>query len=308
MSEQFAAEELIGSPEKFLSLDPPVRYAVAGDPVSHSKSPIFQNAAMEACGIAGRYGRLHVPKALAIAAFRALPAAGFRGANVTVPLKTVALAAVDIADDFARQSGAVNTIVVDGNKLVGYNTDGPGIVRAIREEFSVDIRDLRVVVLGAGGGAGRAIAVQCAREGCERLVLVNRTLEKVQSLADELAPILRGGRHGESRELIFAIPFEERPLRAQLANADLVINATSIGMNPSDPPLIPPALLTPNLMIYDAVYSGGETRLIKDAKAAGARSANGLGMLLHQGALSFEIWFNRPAPLEIMRHALLSIS
>jgi len=304
----FSAEDLISSPEKFLKLDPAVRYAVAGDPVIHSKSPVFQNAALEACGIMARYGRLHVPEALAAEAFRALPAAGFLGANVTFPLKAIALASVDRADDFARRAGAVNTLVVEGNTLAGFNTDGPGFVRAIREDFLVDLRDLRVVLLGAGGGAGRAIAVQCAMESCERLVLVNRTFEKARLLAEELSSSFRSDRLVGPVERILAIPFEEQALREQLAHADLVINATSVGMKRSDPPLIPPSLLTPNLMVYDAVYAAGSSRLIEDAAAAGARTANGLSMLLHQGALAFEIWFNRPAPLETMRRALLGIS
>ena len=303
--ETFSAEDLISSPEKFSSFDPPVRLAVAGDPVSHSKSPAFHNAALKACGIPVRYARLHLPKETAAEAFRALPAAGFRGANVTIPLKAVALATVDVADDFARRAHAVNTIAVDGAKLVGYNTDGLGFVRAIREEFSVQLRDIRVVLLGAGGGAGRAIAVQCAMESCQRLVLVNRTPEKAQSLADELASFFHDDRTAEQKRRILAGPLEEEFLRKHLADTDLVINATSVGMAPSDAPLIPAALLNPNLMVYDAVYSSGTSRLIKDATAVGARCANGLSMLLHQGALAFEIWFNRPAPLEIMRRALL---
>ena len=234
-----------------------------------------------------------------------MPAAGFRGANITIPLKAEALAAVDVADDFAHRAGAVNTIAIDGSKLVGYNTDGPGFVRAIREEFSVDLRDVRVVLIGAGGGAGRAIAVQCAMESCKRLALVNRTLEKAQSLAVELASFFPSDRSAGMGDRILAVPYEESALREQLAQTDLVINASSVGMKASDPPLIPRALLTPNLMVYDAVYSSGTSRLIMDARAAGARSANGLSMLLHQGALSFEIWFNRPAPIEAMRRALL---
>ena len=106
---------------------------------------------------------------------------------------------------------------------------------------------------------------------------------------------------------IQAIPFEEAALRLQLAHADLVINATSVGMRRTDPPLIPSSLITPNLMFYDTVYASGKSRLLEDAAAAGARCANGLSMLLHQGALSFEIWFNRPAPLEVMRQALASL-
>ena len=146
--------------------------------------------------------------------------------------------------------------------------------------------------------------MQCALENCERLVLVNRTFEKASSLAQELSPYFRSDRLVGPAERLEAIPHEERALREQLAKIDLVINATSVGMRRTDPALIPAGLLTPNLMVYDTVYAAGKTRLIEDAEAAGARTANGLSMLLHQGALSFEIWFGRAAPLEIMRAAL----
>ena len=307
MNEVYSADDLIGGGEIFAGLNPPARLGVFGDPVAHSKSPAFHNAALRAAGIEASYVRIHVPAEKAAAAFRALPKAGFLGANVTIPHKAAALEAVDEADEYARRAGSVNTVVVQGDRLLGFNTDGPGLVRAIREEFSVDLHDLRVVLLGAGGGTGRAIAVQCAMESCERLVLVNRTLEKAQALASELASSFQTDRLVGPVERILAIPFDEPALRLQLAHADIVINASSVGMRRSDPALIPSAMITPNLLFYDAVYSSGKSRLLEDASAAGARSANGLGMLLHQGALSFEIWFNRPAPLEVMRCALASL-
>ena len=305
MSEAYSADDLISGGGIFSRLSPPARLGVFGDPVEHSRSPLFQNAALKSAGIEAGYVKIHVPRDQAAEAFRALPGAGFIGANVTLPLKAEALAAVDEADDYARCAGSVNTIVVQGEKLLGFNTDGPGLVRAIREEFFADLRDLRVVLLGAGGGAGRAIAVQCARESCERLVLVNRTLDKARALAAELAPSFRSDRLVGPVERLQVIGFEEASLREQLAHADLVINATSVGMQRTDAPLIPPSLLTPNLMVYDTVYSSGQSRLLEDAAAAGARCANGLSMLLNQGALSFEIWFNRSAPLDVMRGALL---
>jgi len=308
MSEVYSADDLISGGGDFRHLEPPARLAVFGDPVEHSKSPLFHNAALKACAIDAGYIKIQVPREKASAAFRALPGAGFIGTNVTIPLKAEALAAVDEADDYARRSGSVNTVVVQGEKLLGFNTDGPGLMRAIREEFFVDLRDLRVMVLGAGGGAGRAIAVQCAMESCERLVLVNRTQDKAMALAAELAPSFRSDRLLGPSERLQVIGFEETALREQLAHADLVINATSVGMTRTDAPLIPPSLFTPNLMVYDTVYSSGQSRLLEDAAAAGARCANGLSMLLHQGALSFEIWFNRPAPLEVMRKALLENS
>ena len=302
--EIFSAEDFLSNPVQFADFEPPVRLAVIGDPVAHSRSPSFHNAALSFCGIRARYVRLHVPPERFDEVLRALPAAGFLGANVTIPHKAAALAGVDEADAYARASGSVNTIVVNGDRLLGFNTDGPGLVRAIREEFSVDLRDLRVVLLGAGGGAGRAIAVQCAMERCERLVLVNRTVEKIQPLAAELAPYFQTEKLSGPAERIVAIPFDDDALQRELENADILINATSLGMKRTDPPVISPALLTANLLVYDTVYAGGTSRLLEDAAAAGARCANGLGMLLHQGALSFEIWFNRAAPLEEMRRAL----
>lgn len=304
----YEANQLISNGEVFQSLTPPAQLAVFGDPISHSKSPLFQNAALRSCGIAMQYVKIHARPDELSAALRALPAAKFLGANVTIPHKAGALAVVDEADDYARMSRAVNTVVVEGAKLVGFNTDGPGLLRALREEFSVDLRDLRVLLLGAGGGAGRAIAVQCALESCERLVLVNRTFEKASALAQELSAYFRSDRLVGPAERLEAIPYEERSLREQLAKTDLVINATSVGMKRTDPPLIPAGLLTPNLMVYDTVYASGKSRLIEDAEAAGARVANGLSMLLHQGALSFEIWFGRAAPLEVMRAALKAAS
>jgi shikimate dehydrogenase len=304
--EIFSAGEFLSNPGGFADFDPPVRLGVIGDPIAHSRSPIFHNAALDFCGIPARYARLHVPPESLEAILRAFPEAGFLGANVTIPHKTAALACVDEADSYAKAAGSVNTIVVKEGKLLGFNTDGPGLVRAIREEFNAEVRDLRVLVLGAGGGAGRAIAVQCAMEGCERLVLANRTLEKASELARELTPFFSSEKSTGAGERILAIPFEEEALRRELRHTDLLINATSLGMKPTDPSVVPATALNPDILVYDTVYAGGTSRLLEDAAASGARGANGLGMLLHQGAMSFEIWFNRSAPLEEMRRALHS--
>lgn len=288
----------------FAGLEPPVRLGVIGDPVAHSKSPSFQNAALDFCGIPARYGKLHVPPDRMAEVLRALPAAGFLGVNVTIPHKAAALNCVDEADSYAKAAGSVNTIVVHGSKLLGFNTDGPGLVRAVREEFAVEVRDLRVAILGAGGGAGRAIAVQCAIEGCKRLVLANRTLDKARDLAHTLAPFFPPRTAIGPEEKLVAIPLDETALRRELKNIDLLINATSLGMKDTDRSVVPASWLAPDLLVYDTVYAGGTSRLLEDASAAGARGANGLGMLLHQGALSFEIWFQRSAPLDEMRRAL----
>ena len=284
---------------------PPIRLSVFGDPVAHSKSPAMHNAALKACGIDAQYVRLQIRPDELAGAVRGLVENGFLGTNVTIPHKVGMLGLMDEVDDHARKIGTVNTVVIDGGKLRGFNTDGPGIVRAVRAEFSVDLRDLRVMILGAGGGAGRAISMQCGMENCERLVLVNRTYEKAKSLADELQPYFRGTRLIGPVARLEAVPWDEAQLKFQLEHTDLVINATSIGMKLSDPSPLPSAILMPHLMIYDTIYTAARTPLLRAADEAGARSANGLSMLLHQGALSFEIWFNREAPLEVMRAALL---
>lgn len=280
---------------------PPVRLSVFGDPVAHSRSPQMHNPALRACGIDAQYCRLHIrPDELAVA-FRLLPKAGFIGTNVTIPHKSTALELMDEVDSHARKIGVINTVVVQGEKLCGFNTDGPGLVRAVQADFGVDIRDLRIMVLGAGGGAGRAIAAQCAVENCQRLVLVNRTFEKAQQVAGELTPYF--GRAGASVRLD-AVPWEEEQLAQQIENTDLIINATSCGMKPADPPVLPASILQPHLMVYDTIYTSHRTRLLADSEAIGARAANGLSMLLYQGALSFEIWFNRKAPIEAMKAGL----
>lgn len=282
----------------------PVRLAVCGDPVAHSASPAMHNAALAKCGIDARYTRLHITPDELAAAVGLLPEAGFIGANFTIPHKAALLPLLQHVDDHARRIGAVNTVAVDGDEIIGYNTDGPGLVRAVRAEFRVDLRDLRVLVLGAGGGAGRAIAVQCGIEGCERLVLVNRTLEKAQALAGELAPLFTGTRVLGPVARLEAVAWDPEALRFQLENTDLVINCTSVGMKRTDSSPIPSSLLQPHLMIYDTIYTAARTKLMQAGEESGARTANGLSMLLHQGALAFEIWFNRPAPLDEMRAAL----
>ena len=210
---------------------------------------------------------------------------------------------MDEIDDNARRIGAINTVKVDNAKLRGYNSDGKGFARAVRQEFAVDLRDLRVMILGSGGAA-RAIALQCARENCERLVITNRTFDTAQKLAEELREYFTGPRVLGPVPRLQAIPWEEAAIRFQIAHLDLIVNATPLGLNRSDPLPIPARLLAPHLMVYDTVYGEGRTSFVSAAIEIGARAANGLAMLLYQGALAFEIWFEREAPIEAMREAL----
>jgi len=283
---------------------PPIRLGVLGHPVAHSLSSQMQNAALAKSGLEMRYARFEIAPSELPATLGLLPDLDFVGVNLTVPHKIAALALVDEADESARQIGAVNTIKIDDGKLRGFNTDGKGFSRAIREEFSVDLRDLRVLVFGAGGAA-RAIAFQCAKENCERLVIANRDFEKAKRLAEELRAFFTGPRVLGPVPRLQAIAADEAALRFQIANTDLVVNATPLGLNHGDAAPVPARLLAPHLMVYDTVYASGPTSFASGAIEAGARAANGLSMLLHQGALAFEIWFDRAAPIDAMRKALL---
>ena len=304
-TERYTLADLENWREAVRDVDPPIRLGVFGDPVAHSLSPQMQNAALRACKIDMQYARFHIRANELRSALRFLRELDFIGVNLTVPHKIAAFAQIDEADESANRAGAVNTISFREKKVIGSNTDGEGFLRAIRAEFSVDVRDLRVLIVGAGGGTGQAIAWQCALENCERLVLVNRTLEKAQALAERLRPFFAGPRVLGPAARLEAVPWDEAVLRAQLADVDLIVNATPLGMNPSDPTPIPARLLAPHHMVFDAVYGPSTTSLLRAADEAGARGANGLSMLLHQGALSFSFWFDREAPIETMRKALL---
>ena len=284
-------------------IDPPIRLGVFGDPVAHSLSPQMQNAALKHCQIDMQYVRFQISPDELREALKLIRDLKFVGVNLTVPHKIAALKLVDDLEESAKHIGAVNAIKVEREKLRGFNTDGRGFSRAIREEFVVDLRDLRVMILGAGGAA-RAIAMQCAKENCERLVIANRTLEKGKKLADELRDFFAGPRVLGPVARLQAIAWDEAAFRFQIGNIDLIVNATPLGLHRSDPSPIPARLLAPHLMVYDTIYSERQTPFVSAAIEAGARGANGLSMLLHQGALAFEIWFGREAPLDVMRKAL----
>lgn len=277
---------------------PPARLAVIGDPIGHSRSPQMHNPALQACGIEAQYIRVQVPVGRVAEAFRQFAKCGFLGVNITIPHKFEALDAVDELDPLARQLGAVNTLAIRDGKLHGYNSDGPGFLRSVKEAFGADVKDLRVLILGAGGGAGRAVAVQSALRGCQKLQLVNRSQAKAETVASEIQTL--GGCPD-----VTVVPWDDNALRAALEHTDLIVNATSLGMKPDDAKLLPADVLRAPHLVFDMVYrAGGETPLLADARQAGARTVDGLTLLLHQGGISFEHWFERPAPLEVMRAGL----
>ncbi len=299
MKEIYTIEDLRDWRAATADCEPPLKLAVIGDPVAHSASPQMHNAALTALGIPARYTRLHIKPEELSEALGLLHKAGFIGINCTIPHKPGVLDAVDRADEGAKRAGGVNTVVVGKNgKLTGFSTDGPGFARSVQESFGIELGKLRVLVLGAGGGAGRAIAMQCAAENCPALTLLNRSLDKLEPLLDDIADIYPFDRvaSGDLSDLF---------LKIGLANSDLVVNCTALGMKAGDKSPVPQRLIEARHVLYDTIYVGHRTPLLAAGDAAGAKGANGLSMLLHQGALSFKIWFDQEPPLEVMREALL---
>jgi shikimate dehydrogenase len=225
----------------------------------------------------------------------------FLGVNITIPHKFEALEAVDELDPLARQLGAVNTLAIREGRLFGYNTDGPGFLRSAHEAFGVPLTELRILILGAGGGAGRAVAMQCALAGAG-VSLANRTSEKTLQLQADIRALVPGA-HIQVAATDPGGPY--LATRDEVELAHMIVNATSLGMKDTDPDLIPPDALRADQFVFDMVYrASGATPLIQAAGAAGAKYVDGMSLLLHQGAISFEHWFNQPAPLEVMRAGL----
>lgn len=272
------------------------RLGVIGNPIAHSKSPQMQQPALDAAGTGLRYVRLlaGTEPGEFEALLDALAGRGFVGVNVTVPFKRRAHDAASNLDPLARLSGAVNTLVRRADGWHGYNTDGPGFSRAIEEACGRPLRELRVLIMGACGGAGSALACQCALEGCPALTLVNRPRPELAGLAEMLAD--------HTSTPIAILHFDSPELPAALAAADLVVNATSLGLHEGDPMPISPDWLSPGQMVYDIVTH--DTALRRAAAARGCTATTGLGMLLWQGAIAFEHWFGRTPDVAAMRQGL----
>jgi shikimate dehydrogenase len=286
--------------------------AVYGHPIKHSASPAMQNAGIAALGLNWRYLAFEVQPGNLRAAIEGAKAMKFIGLNLTVPHKLLALDLVDFLDESARTWGAVNTVrfeaqdqtgtwcpLADFSESVpeqirshGFNTDADAITRSVREDLSFDIAGAKVLLLGAGG-AGRTAALKLASEKARELFLVNRTAGKVTALAEEIS------QRFPAVKVSVGYPNPDEPV-------DLIINATSLGLKPDD--LVPLDASWYSLKkagaVYDMIYRPAETPLLKAAGVAGCRTANGLGMLLYQGAKALELWSGRQPPIEVMREAL----
>ena len=275
----------------------PARLAVLGCPIGHSASPVMHQAALDAAGIEARYVRLEVPVGRVGEALARLRELGFIGCNVTVPHKLEAMAACDEVAESARVLGAVNTIRFDADGMHGFNTDGPGFVRSLASELGVELAGRKVAILGAGGGAGQALAAQCVMEGVAGLVLVNRTVAKLADLAARLRAL-------RADVAIEALSFDGAGLAAACLACDGIVNASSVGLKPGDPAILPAGCLRREHWVYDCIYQPPVTPLLALAGEVGCRTANGRGMLIQQGALAFQHWFPGTDPLAVMAAAL----
>lgn len=279
--------------EQFVHSSGGLLLGVMGDPIAHSKSPQMHGAALQALGITGAYVPLHIASERLGDAISAIRTLGFRGVNVTIPHKVAVMEFLDQLDESAASIGAVNTIVNDGGRLTGYNTDGIGYVRSLKAEAAPELQDTRILVLGAGGAA-RGIIHSLLKERPAELIVANRTPDKAVQLAEEwstLGPI-RG------------IGLEEAP--SFIEGTDLVINTTSIGMHPKvDGTPFSADLLAPGMVVSDLIYNPLETRLLREARERGCTAHGGLGMFVYQGAYALEYWTGRPAPVDAMRQAML---
>jgi shikimate dehydrogenase len=299
--------------------------AVYGFPIRHSASPAMHNAAFAALGLNWRYLAFEVRPDDLRAAIAGAKAMQFSGLNLTVPHKLLAMQIVDELDESAKTWGAVNTVRFEGRdgngawvplhqfgvppsggqtqlakppeggtpneiRAVGFNTDSDGVARSLREDLALELAGAKVLLVGTGG-AGQVAALRLALENVSELFLVDFVSAKAEAVAQEIRK-----RHPRVK---VAVGFPPGPV-------DLLLNATPLGLKPGDPLPVDEKQfpLCQARAVFDMIYNPAETPLLKAAKAAGCRTANGLGMLLHQGAKAFEIWTGQPAPLAVMRRAL----
>jgi shikimate dehydrogenase len=269
---------------------------VIGDPIEHTLSPAIHNAAFDHLELDFVFLAFKVKAADLENAVRGMRGLGIHGLNVTMPHKSTVISFLDEVDSTVKFLGSANTILNKDGKLSGFNTDGVGALKALREN-GAELSEKKMLLLGAGGAA-KAIAFALAEEVGE-LVVLNRAAEKAAVLADALKRMFG--------KKIVGGALSPSAVQKNLQDADLLVNATSVGMHPNvNQSLVAPQWLKSNLAVMDIVYNPVETKLARDAKAAGAKVISGVEMLIYQGAASFKIWTGRSAPIEVMRRAALN--
>lgn len=263
-------------------------FGVLGDPVSHSLSPVMHNAAFKSLGMDCEYHAFRVCPADLSKALNGAHVLGFGGLNLTIPLKEKAMEIVK-PTDLAKQIGAVNTVDFKEG-IVGYNTDGIGAKMAL-SSAGIGIKGKNILLLGAGGAA-RAIAFQLAKEGA-RITIANRTIERAESLVKDVKKI---GKAESS---------DYENMKDMIQDSDILINSTSVGMYPKiSGTIVTSDMMHKDLTVFDIVYNPQNTLLLKEAKKAGAKTIDGVMMLVFQGAESFRIWTGRNPPVDVMEKAV----
>lgn len=268
-------------------------YAVLGNPVAHSLSPCMHNAAFKDLGLSAVYIPYKVIPGRLSSELAAMKACGVRGANVTVPLKEEAFAAMDVLDDSARLFRAVNTVSFTDQGVAGASTDGIGFLKGFEEAFGRKVTGLHVLVLGAGG-AGRSVALASAQAGAASLVIYNRTRSKAETLSDEIKT--------QWPDLLVETVKDRGALVEASRSVNAIIQCTSQGLQKGDDDLLGTEAFHKGQSVYDLIYSR-KTAILQAALSAGAEAAGGLGMLVHQGVKSFEIWTGKTPSAEVMREA-----
>ncbi|MFA5157274.1 MAG: shikimate dehydrogenase [Candidatus Omnitrophota bacterium] len=269
-------------------------YGLIGQPINHSLSPLMHNAAFSFLGINAEY-KLFPLKEEELGKFlKNLVGQDISGLNVTVPYKEKVLPYMDHISYEAKLIGAVNTIKVSSGKLEGFNTDGNGFLKHLTEDLNFDPENRRIALIGAGGAA-RAISVYLCKVNPKQILIYDADKDKASSLVSYLKANFKnnGIRQATSVKGL------------EIADSDLLINATPVGVKESDPCLIDAKDIRKGMLVYDLVYNPKETKLLKAAKERGAKLSNGLGMLLYQGMIAFEIWTGKKAPKDVMLKALL---
>ena len=274
--------------------------ALIGRKIDYTLSPPMHNAVFHSLGLEYVYIPLPVEPEHLNQAIEALRALNFVGVNVTIPYKQTVIPMLDDISEDARMIGAVNTIKVRKDKsLIGYNTDIHGFLESVKEEMDFVPDKHRVVIIGAGG-AGRAIAMGCVIHGAARVALVDIDRGTIDNLKKDLESVEQPTR------IIGYLP-GDKDVREEIENADLVANATPVGIQPGDKPPIPLDNLHNEAVVFDAIYAVRETSTMRAAREAGCtRLINGMGMLVHQGAKSFEIWTERTPDISLMRSVVES--
>ena len=256
----------------------------------------MHQAALRRLRLDACYRAFEIDPAQVRTALRALPLFGFWGVNVTIPYKEKVLSLLDAVDAEAAAIGAVNTVVVREGRLIGYNTDAEGFRRAVEVAGRTGLNGARVLVVGAGGAA-RAVAFACLARGCHSLLIANRSVARARTLSSAL-------RANFPAADIATVATGGQAWLRQASDCGVVVNTTPLGGRPDDPLPVPRAALRRDQTVVDIVYRPRRTPLLSAAAAAGARTVDGLQMLLHQGELAFTLWTGRDAPTAVMRRAL----